>query len=26
MTLTMSTLSLRTLQRHPPPICVRGRG
>lgn len=26
MTLTMSTMSLRKLQRHPPPICVRGRG
>ena len=26
MTLTMSTLSLRKLQKHPPPICVRGRG
>ncbi len=26
LTLTMSTLSLRKLQKHPPPICVRGRG
>jgi hypothetical protein len=26
LTLTMSTLSLRTLQEYPPPICVRGRG
>ena len=26
LTLTMSTLSLRKLERHPPPICVRGRG
>jgi hypothetical protein len=26
ITLTMSTLSLRKLERHPPPICLRGRG
>jgi len=26
LTLTMSTLPLRKLERHPPPICVRGRG
>ena len=26
MTLTMSTLPLRKLEKHPPPICVRGRG
>jgi hypothetical protein len=26
LTLTMSTLPLRKLQKHPPPICVRGRG
>jgi hypothetical protein len=26
MTLTMSTLSLRKLQEHPPPLCMRGRG
>ena len=25
LTLTMSTLSLRKLEKHPPPICVRGR-
>jgi len=25
-TLTMSTLSLRKLEKHPPPICIRGRG
>jgi hypothetical protein len=26
LTLTMSTLSLHRLEKHPPPICVRGRG
>jgi hypothetical protein len=26
LTLTMSTLSLRKLEKHPPPVCVRGRG
>jgi hypothetical protein len=25
MTFTMSTLSLRRLERHPPPLCIRGR-
>jgi hypothetical protein len=25
-TLTMSTLSLRDLEQHPPPVCLRGRG
>jgi hypothetical protein len=25
LTLTMSTMSLRKLEKHPPPICVRGR-
>jgi len=26
VTLTMSTLPLRRLERHPPPVCLRGRG
>ena len=26
LTLSMSTLSLRRLEKHPPPICLRGRG
>jgi hypothetical protein len=26
LTLTMSTLSLRDLEKHPPPLCMRGRG
>jgi hypothetical protein len=26
LTLTMSTLSLHRLERHPPPVCLRGRG
>jgi hypothetical protein len=26
LTLTMSTLSLRRLEKHSPPTCIRGRG
>jgi hypothetical protein len=26
LTLTMSTLSLHRLEKHPPPVCLRGRG